>query len=31
VTLAVTNKLAASFDIVSSIALTGTVGWTVIR
>jgi len=31
VTLAVTNKLAASFDIVSSIAFTGTVGWTVIR
>lgn len=31
VTLAVTNKLAASFDIVSSAALTGTVGYTVIR
>jgi hypothetical protein len=31
VTLAVTNKLAASFDIVSSAALTGTVGYTVVR
>jgi hypothetical protein len=31
VTLAVTNKLAASFDIISSIALTGTVGWVINR